>query len=240
LLQALDARVKLVGLGSLVVAAAFSRNAAVLAALFALGVTLAAASRLRLRGLALRVWLVAFAFTAMIAAPALVLTPGAPLWRLPVGLPPVTEPGARAAILLVARVEATVTFSALLVLTTPWMRLLKALRTLRVPPEAISLLAMTHRYAMLLAETANQMFESRQSRTVGRLSGEQQRRMVVASGGVLLSKTLETSGQVSEAMQARGFCGEVRLLDEFRMRLPDYWAIAGFAAVTVAALLAGR
>jgi len=240
LLQALDARVKLVGLGSLVVAAALSRNLAVPAALFALGVTLAAASRLQLCGMAKRVWWVAFAFTAMIAAPALVLTPGEPLWLLPAGLPPVTAPGARAAMLLAARVETTVTFSALLVLTTPWMRLLKALRALRIPPEAIVLLAMTHRYAVLLAETANQMFESRQSRTVGRLSGQQQRRMVAASSGVLLSKTLETGSQVSEAMQARGFRGEVRLLDEFLLRVPDYWAIAGFAAATAAALLAGR
>jgi len=43
-----------------------------------------------------------------------------------------------------------------------------------------------------------------------------------------------------EAMQARGFRGEVRLLDEFLLRVPDYWAIAGFAAATAAALLAGR
>jgi cobalt/nickel transport system permease protein len=139
-----------------------------------------------------------------------------------------------------ARVETTVTLSSLLVLTTPWMHLLKALRTLRVPVEVILLLAMTHRYAVLLAESANQMFESRQSRMVGRLSGAEQRRMMAATGGVLLSKTLETASEVHWAMQARGFRGEVRLLDEFRLRGRDYCALAGFAVAVAAAMLAGR
>ena len=82
LLQALDARVKVVGMLSLVVAAALSRHLAPLVALFAAGVALAVASRLSFPGLVKRVWLVAFAFTAMIAAPALFLTPGSALWQL--------------------------------------------------------------------------------------------------------------------------------------------------------------
>src|ERR1700694_4238920 len=60
LLQALDPRVKLVGLLALVVAAALSRRLAVIGGLFALGIVLAVASRLSLWGLAKRVWLVAF------------------------------------------------------------------------------------------------------------------------------------------------------------------------------------
>ncbi len=237
-LQALDPRVKLVGLLSLVVSAALSRRLAVMAALFALGIVLAVASRLSLRGLAKRVWLVAFAFTFMIAAPAMFLTPGEALWRH--GVLTITAQGARTALLLLARVETAVTLSALLVLTTPWMHLLKALRTLRVPVEVIVLLAMTHRYVILLAETANQMFESRQSRMVGRLSGSEQRRLMVNSGGVLLSKTLEMGDQVYLAMQARGFRGEVRLLDEFRMKGWDYAAMVGFAVAAGVAVVAGR
>jgi cobalt/nickel transport system permease protein len=126
------------------------------------------------------------------------------------------------------------------VLTTPWMHLLKALRTLLVPVEVILLLAMTHRYVVLLTETANQMFESRQSRVVGRLSGHQQRRLMVNTGGVLLSKTLEMGNQVYLAMRARGFRGEVRLLDDFRLHGWDYIAICGFAATVGAAVVAGR
>jgi cobalt ECF transporter T component CbiQ len=238
LLQALDPRVKLVGLLALVVAAALSRRLAVMGALFALGIVLALASRLSLLGLAKRVWVVAFGFTFMIAAPALFLTPGDAVYRL--GGLAITAQGLRAAVVLVARVETAVTLSTLLVLTTPWMHLLKALRTLLVPVEVIMLLAMTHRYVVLLTETANAMFEARQSRVVGRLKGDEQRRLMVNSGGVLLSKTLEMGDQVHMAMLARGFRGEVRLLHEFRLKGWDYVAISGFAVVVVAAAMAGR
>jgi len=240
LLQALDPRVKLVGLLALVVSAALSRRLAVMAALFALGIVLALASRLSLWSLAKRVWIVAFGFTFMIAFPALFLTPGDVAYRLPIGQVAITAQGLRTALLLVVRVETAVTMSTLLVLTTPWMHLLKALRTLMVPVEVIMLLAMTHRYVVLLSETANAMFESRQSRVVGRLSVREQRRMMVNTGGVLLSKTLELGNQVFMAMQARGFRGEVRLLHEFRLRGWDYVAISGFAVAVSAAVVAGR
>ncbi len=238
LLQALDPRVKLVGLLGLVVTAALSRKLAVMAGLFGLGIVLALASRLSLRALAKRVWLVAFGFTFMIAAPALFLIPGEVVYRL--GWLTITAQGLRSALVLLARVETTVTLSTLLVLTTPWMHLLKALRALLVPVEAILLLAMTHRYVVLLTETANAMFESRQSRVVGRLKGREQRRLMVNTGGVLLSKTMELGDQVFLAMQARGFRGEVRLLDEFRLRGWDYVAISGFAIAAAGAALAGR
>jgi cobalt ECF transporter T component CbiQ len=240
LLQGLDPRVKLVGMLGLVVAAALSRKLVVMAALFGLGLVLAVASRLSLWSLAKRVWLVAFGFTFMIAAPALFLTPGEAVYRLPVGSLAITAQGMRSALVLVARVETAVTLSTLLVLTTPWMHLLKALRTLMVPVEVIILLAMTHRYVVLLTETANAMFESRRSRMVGRLNGHEQRRLMVNTGGVLLSKTLEMGNQVFLAMQARGFRGEVRLLTDFRMRGWDYVAICGFAAAATAAVVAGR
>jgi cobalt/nickel transport system permease protein len=238
LLQALDPRVKLVGMLALVVTAALARKLPVMGALFGLGVALALGSRLSLWSLAKRVWLVAFAFTAMIAAPALFLTPGETAYTL--GGVAITAQGVRSALLLIARVEAAVTLSTLLVLTTPWMHLLKALRTLMVPVEVIAMLAMTHRYVVLLTETANAMFEARQSRMVGRLNGREQRRLMVNTGGVLLSKTLEMGNEVFLAMQARGFRGEVRLLTEFRLRGWDYVAMSGFAAAVVAAALAGR
>jgi cobalt/nickel transport system permease protein len=238
-LQALDPRVKVVGLLSLVLATALSRHIAVVAVLLALAVALALVSRLSLWSMAKRVWLVAFLFTFTIAVPALFLTPGEPLLQLP-GVPAITAQGTRSAAMLLLRVESAVTLSTLLVLTTPWMHLLKALRALMVPVEAIMMLAMTHRYAVLLTETANAMFESRQSRMVGRLEGREQRRLMINSGGVLLSKTLEMGNQVFLAMQARGFRGEIRLLDEFHMRGRDYFALGALLAAAALAVAAGR
>src|SRR5208283_2513680 len=134
-----------------------------------------------------RAWGGAFALTGALAAPALFLTPGA---RLGWG---VTWQGLRAAAYLVLRAETAVTLALVLVLTTPWTHLLKALRVFRVPVVLVVVLGMTSRYILLLAETAREMFESRESRLVGRLSGAEARHVTLASAGVLLSKSMALS-----------------------------------------------
>ena len=103
--------------------------------------------------------------------------------------------------------------------------------------------ALAHRVGtllVLLAETANQMFESRQSRVVGSLKGSEQRHMMINTGGVLLSKTMALGDEVYMAMLARGFRGEVRLLTDFRMRSRDWLAVTLLMAAAAAAIVAGR
>jgi energy-coupling factor transporter transmembrane protein EcfT len=124
--------------------------------------------------------------------------------------------------------------------TTPWTHILKALRIFRVPVVFVVILGMTCRYILLMLETAHEMFESRQSRTVNRMTPAESRRLAVSSSGVLLHKTLHMSGEVYLAMQARGFRGEVYLLDDFRMRPLDWFALGAFATVAAVSILLGR
>jgi len=120
------------------------------------------------------------------------------------------------------------------------MYVLKALRAFRIPQEVVMMLAMTHRYIFLLAEIASQMFESRRSRTVGVLTGPEQRRMTARTAGVLLSKSVELSNDVFLAMQSRGFRGDVKILSEFRMRVWDYFGLTAFLVIAILAVWMGR
>lgn len=233
LLQALDPRVRVVGLFALVVAAALTHKLMVVATLFAGAVVLAILSRVSVLTLAKRVWLVVLGFTGVIAIPALFVTPGRPIAAL--GSFAITEQGLRTAVLLILRVETAVSFTTLLVLCTPWPHVLKALRALRLPQEAIAMLAMTYRYVFLLVETAGQMFESRRSRTVGVLPPAEQRRMAARTAGVLLSKSVALSNEVYLAMQSRGFRGDVQVLSDFRLTM---WDMVGLLVFLVAGALA--
>ena len=143
-------------------------------------------------------------------------------------------------IMTVIITEKTEPFTTLLVLCTPWAHLLKALHSFRLPQEAIAMLAMTHRYVFLLVETASQMFESRASRTVGRLPGSEQRRMTARTAGVLLSKSIDLSHDVYLAMQSRGFRGDIRVLSDFRMKSWDYVGLLVFLCAGVVAVWIGR
>lgn len=238
LLQSLDPRVRVLGLFSLVIAVTLSRKLAVVAGLFALAVAIALLSKVSIATLAKRVWLIVLGFTGVIALPAIFVTPGRAVAVL--GTLTITEQGLRTAALLILRVETAVTFTTLLVLCTPWSHVLKALRALRLPKEAITMLAMTHRYVFLLVETAGQMFESRRSRTVGVLKPAEQRHMAARTAGVLLSKSVALSNEVYLAMQSRGFHGDVQVLSDFRMTMWDYCGLLGFLLAGSVAVWMGR
>jgi cobalt/nickel transport system permease protein len=235
-LQRIDPRVKLLGLVSLVVTSVAVHRLTVLFALFSVGVLLAAFSRISPLFLLKRIWMPVLAFTGLLAIPALFTVPGASVGRLPVLGWAITFPGLVSAILLIGRAEAASTFSLLLVLSTPWNQLLRALRFCKIPQTAIVILQMTHRYIFLLVETAHNMLEARRARLVGYLDGSEKRQLMAASAGVLLDKTFHLGREVHSAMQARGFRGEVYLLEDHQIRPRDRAFLAGF--VSLAALLA--
>lgn len=240
MLQELDPRIKIAAILPLIVIAALSRRLWVIGALFVVAVTVVLLSDVPLGTLAKRVWLSVLAFTGFISFPAIFLTPGPAIYHLPLLGWSVTSQGLRAATYLIMRAETAASFSVLLVLCTPWSELLKALRVLRLPVVLVVILGMTYRYIFLLLRNAHDMFKSRKSRTVGRLDGREQRRAATASAGVLMSKTLQLSGDVYLAMRSRGFQGEVHLLDEFQTGWFDWAMLTVFATIAALAFWYGR
>jgi len=240
LLQRLDARVKLVGILALIVSAAAVHRLAVIGGLFAVAVALAALSRVSFNVLMKRVWITVLLFTGVIAFPAPFITPGQVVTHVPWFGWTVTSQGLASAGYLVLRVETAATLCVLLVLTTPWNHVLKALRVLRVPAVLVTILGMTYRYLFLVLQSAHDMFESRRSRMVGELTGSERRRVAASSAGVLMSKTFDLSSEVYLAMQSRGYRGDVTVLDEFQVRRFDWFMLAGFALVCAAAFWLGR
>ena len=231
LLQSLDPRAKVAGTLLLVIAATMLHSLIGLTLLFAVAVGLALASRIPLARLLKQVWLGVLAFTGVIALPSPLLVPGTVVATLPVLHWTITEQGLRSAAFLIGRAETAATFAALLGLTTSWPHVMKAMRALGVPVAVVAVLGMTHRYIFVLMTTAAQMIEARRARQLGPLVPADQRRLIASSAGVLLGKTLAMANDVHMAMIARGYRGEVRLIDDFRFRARDG------AALVLAALV---
>jgi cobalt/nickel transport system permease protein len=238
ILQRVDPRVKVVGLVGMVAVVAASHRLPVIAGVFAAALTLALVSRVESGRLARLVWIPVAFFTGTIALPAVFLTPGRALFVF--GGIEVTAQGLRSAAFLISRAETAATLSALLVLTTPWPWVLKALRIFKCPMVLVAILGMTYRYIFVILQTAFDMFESRQSRTVGVLEPRERRRLAASAVGVLMSKSFQLSGEVHLAMKSRGFRGEVYVLQEFRARAADWCWLAAFTFSAMAAFWLGR
>src|SRR5512136_238200 len=186
LLQAIDPRVKVLSLIALLIAVGLSRSLLVIVALYVVGLILARLSLVPMGFFVKRVWLFMPFFTGVIALPALFITPGPPLVQLPLGLV-ITQTGAQTALFLLMRVSTSVSLGILLILTTLWNTVLKALGVLHLPDVFVLILGMTYRYIYLLLHTANDMFLSRKSRVVGQMSTADNQRMLAAISAVLLS-----------------------------------------------------
>jgi cobalt ECF transporter T component CbiQ len=237
LFQSLDGRVKVVGVLALLLSVSMSRNLAVIASTYGLALVLAWLSAIPPMLLIRRVWIALPFFTGLIVLPALFLTPGPSLAALPWGLA-ITRTGMMTSLFLVLRVSASLSLTLLLILTTPWNAVLSALRILRVPDTFVLILGMTYRYIYLLLHAANDMFLSRQSRLVGRLSTAEHQRMLAAIGGALLGKSLKMSSEVYMAMLSRGFRGTIMPLRPPRMLSMDWlWMIVLSGLATVGIVL---
>jgi cobalt ECF transporter T component CbiQ len=239
LLQELDPRLKILSALVVLLAVGLSRSLAVILGLYFLALVLAAFSRIPLGFFVKRAWLLIPFFTGVIALPALFITPGAVLVRLPIGLV-ITQTGLSTALFLLLRVGTSVSVAVLLVLTTPWNSVLKALGILRVPAVIILILGMTYRYIHLLLHLTNDMFLSRKSRLLRRMNGPEERRLIAATSGTLLNKSLQVSSEVYLAMQSRGFRNYPRTLDTFKMRRIDWLAGALVVITAAAAVWMGR
>jgi len=240
-LQAIDPRVKLVTIFSLLITVNLLRHLPLLWGVYLVILILATLSKVPARFLIQRVWLVVPLFTGIMVLPSLFnwVRPGDPLWVIWTFSTPVnvgllhfpreliiTHQGYWGALLLISRVGISVTLAVLLTVTTRWNHLLRALRTFFVPKIFIVTLEMTYRYIFVLITLLEDMFLARKARDAGHSSGAEQRRFVGSSIAHLFGKSLQMSEEVYTSMVARGYTGEIYTLQRFQLRWMDIFSIA--------------
>ena len=242
-LQRIDPRVKILGLLGLLIVTAFLRTVPALIAMYGVTLVLAAASALPLGFFVKRVWLFIPIFTGIIVIPAMFsfVTPGTvilPLWHWQGHVVGITSQGLRGAVLIVTRVATSISLVVLLTLTTPWVKLLAALRALFVPKIFILVIGMCYRYIFLLLNSITDMFTARKARSVGNDQGDYRKgaRFVSASAGALFGKSHALSEEVHDAMVSRGYRGDARTLSTFHVRALDLAFAAGCAVLGIIAL----
>jgi cobalt/nickel transport system permease protein len=246
-LQRIDARVKLLTTLALLIVIGLTHRLEVLVALYAGTLVLAAFSRVSLGFFLKRVWLFIPVFTGIVALPAVlnIVTPGSPLFTIISFLSPhtfgpfhipqhitVTAQGVSGVAILVMRVAASVSMAVLLVVTTQWIRLLKALYVLKTPEVVIMILAMTYRYIYLFLRTVEGMFLAKKSREISDLKMKEEHGWIASRLGVLVGKSYWLSNDVHLAMLSRGWNGNPTLMDDFTInRIDGLWIVITLAVV---------
>ncbi|HBE80821.1 MAG TPA: cobalt ECF transporter T component CbiQ [Firmicutes bacterium] len=231
LLQLLEPRLKLLSIFFLIIGTNLIGSISGMAVFNAYALILVGCSRVPVIRYLKWVSIVALLFTGVVVLPSIlnIVKPGEVLWSISDRLY-VTKPGLYSAGLLILRTFASLSFVYLLTVTTKWSELLKSLRILRVPAPFVATLEMTERYIFLALELTCNFFMARKSRTLRKTSGKEGRRFIADAAGSLLIRTTALGDQVYQAMLSRGYTGEVRVINQFKVKAIDYlwlsWNIA--------------
>jgi len=244
LLQSLDPRAKLISILALIVATSTVGNLRILVFAYLFFLLVAFLSKIEIGFFIKRVWLFIPIFSGFLVLPLVfnVFFPGDPLIQLihlgpgahlgPIPLPEsiyITKQGVNAATIFMMRVATCVSAIVLLFLTTPQQMLFKSLRSVGIPKLYVLTLSMAYRYIFVLTELVSEMYVAKKARTIKARGMFDEQKWVGGRIGYTLIRSLDMSEKVHMAMMSRGYNGDVRIMQEFKMRNRDY--IAGMMAI---------
>ncbi|HME51102.1 MAG TPA: cobalt transporter CbiM [Candidatus Lokiarchaeia archaeon] len=255
-LQGLDPRVKVVGFLALLVAVNIFQDLRIVIFFYAMTLVIAAFARLPMSFFIKRVWLAIPLFAGIVSAPAIlnIFTPGTPVivlvhfdntmyfWIFHFDSISITREGILSAVLFIFRVATSISLILILTMTTRWAAILKSLRVFGVPQMFVLTLAMTYQYIQLLVRTIQEMYLAKKARTIsyqGPSSSINDAQHWMASRiGVLFRKSYAMIDDVQAAMIARGFHGEIHLLQKLTVHKKDVaWILIIFAIIAIATML---
>ncbi|MFB3763866.1 MAG: cobalt ECF transporter T component CbiQ [Methanotrichaceae archaeon] len=250
LLQSLDPRTKLISIMAVIFATVMVGNLKILILVYAFSLMIAYLSKIELGFFVKRVWLFIPIFSGVIILPLIfnVFFPGDPLVQLlylgpgahlgPFPLPEsiyITRQGVDAAGVFIVRVAACVSAIVLLFLTTPQQMLFKSLRTVGIPKIYVLTLSMAYRYIFVLTDLVREMYVAKKARTIRARSMFEEQKWVGGRIGYTLIRSLDMSEKIHMAMLSRGFNGDVKIMQEFKMHNRDYFA--GAIAISISIVL---
>jgi len=240
LLQSLDPRTKLISILALIFATSLIHDLGVLIFVYLLTLLFAYLSKIKIWFFIKRVWIFIPIFAGIIAIPMIfnIFLPGQCLFQVvylgpdahfgPFPLPAsicITKQGLNSAIIFTMRVATCVSAVVLLFITTPQQVLFKSLRTIGIPKIYVLTLSMAYRYIFMLMDLVREMYIAKKARTIRSRSMFEEQKWVGGRMGYTLIRSLDMSEKVHMAMMSRGFDGDPKIMQQFKMRTLDYIAI---------------
>lgn len=228
-LQQLDPRIKLAGTLLLILAAALTANLYFLLALQILLIGAAASAGINFKSYFSRVWAPALLFSGVAVLPAIFswVTPGETLVGIHQGTNlTITKQGLTGAVFVLLRTTASLGMALLLVKTTRWPLLTRALGSLGIPGIFVMVLDLTYRYIFLFLTLLSEYILGRKSRLVAAENSRSRFEWIGSALAGFFRLSLEYSQEVTSAMLARGYTGEVQEVLPLRAKKPDWCFVA--------------
>jgi cobalt ECF transporter T component CbiQ len=234
--QKLDPRVKVIFLIFFVVIVSLKRHIFPEAAIALFVFLLVASSRINLAQFYKKIVGLTFVFGFLVVFPSAfnIVTPGQLvlpvitlsqpyefiIYHIPEEIG-ITRQGIDGVMMLCLRMMNSLAISLLVIYTTPFHRIIRALQVFRVPPALLLVITLSYKYIFIFAKTIEDMYFARKSRLVGMVKDHEARIWVAGRIAHMFRKAMSRYEEVFRAMVARGFAEEVRLSDIGKLTAVD-------------------
>lgn len=123
-------------------------------------------------------------------------------------------------LLMLLRIMAAVTMACVLSFSTPMVEILETFRLLKLPGTIVDIAEMMFRYVFIIDETAHNMRNAQLCRTTRRLSWMEQIRNTGNVAAHVISKSLDRSIKIYNAMLSRGYTEKSQVPVYFTAPIP--------------------
>jgi cobalt/nickel transport system permease protein len=239
LFQRIDARVKVLFLLSFIVIVSLKRAVLPETCIWIFVFVLTLFSRLSILKVYRRVLILGFVFGFLVALPSAfnVITRGEiiyPIVKLPksydfwiyhipaeIGL---TREGMYGVGMLTLRVINSLSLSFLVLYTTPFHEIIRALKLLKVPDSFLIIMTLCYKYIFIFSKTVEDMHLAKKSRVVRELNHAEAREWIAGRIAFIFRKSQLKCEEVFKAMIGRGFSDSIKFYGFEKMRMADWFA----------------
>jgi cobalt ECF transporter T component CbiQ len=133
----------------------------------------------------------------------------------------ITREGLEGVILLTLRVINSVSISFLVLYTTPFPDIIKALKLLKVPDRFLMVITLSYKYIFIFTKTVEDMHLAKKSRLAGQVNHAEARRWIAGRFAFIFAKTRLRCEEIFKAMMSKGFCDDIRFFETGKLKLYD-------------------
>lgn len=138
----------------------------------------------------------------------------------------ITREGISGVAMLTLRVLNSVALSFLILYTTSFSEIIRALKVFKVPDAILMIITLTYKYIFIFAKTVEDMHLAKKSRMLGEVTNTGARKWIAGRIAFMFRKTQQRCEEVFKAMLGRGFSDTIKLYGFRKMNSMDM--AAGF------------
>ncbi len=121
----------------------------------------------------------------------------------------ITREGAFGVAMLTLRVANSIGISLLVIHTTPFFEIIRALKVFRVPDTFLMIIILTYKYIFIFSKTVEDMYLAMKSRLVGSIDSGTIRELIAGRIFFIFKKSQMRYEETYRAMVSRGFNGDI-------------------------------